>query len=72
MSRYEDVVRQLIEARRGQPFAAKDIAAEAGLCRQTIYKIIRSLRKMGLPIDGEASFGFVVRPGATNGGHDHG
>ena len=56
----ERIVLDLIQARGEQPFAAHEIAAEAGLCRQTIYKLIRRLNAKGYQIGGEPSFGFVA------------
>lgn len=58
----EDKILALIEARGGQPFAAHEIGAEAGLCRQTVYRHIKRLRAKGHRIDGEAGFGFLARP----------
>ena len=57
----ERTVLDLIQARGEQPFAAHEIAAEAGLCRQTVYKLIRRLNSKGYRIVGEPSFGFVAK-----------
>ena len=62
MNDNEQIVFGLIQARGEQPFAAHEIAAEAGLCRQTVYKLIHKLNSKGYKIVGEPSFGFVAKP----------
>lgn len=57
----ESTVLALIRARNGKPFAAHEIAAEAGLCRQTVYIMIRKLNAKGYRIIGEAGFGFMAK-----------
>ena len=59
--RNERIVLDLIQARGDRPFPAHEIATEAGLCRQTVYKLIRKLKAKGHRIDGEPSFGFIAR-----------
>ncbi len=42
---------------------AEEIAGRLGASRRTIYRDIASLQAMGVPIDGAAGLGYVLRPG---------
>ena len=61
LERNEQAVLELIKARGDKPFSAASIATEAGLCRQTVYRVIRLLNTKGHKILGESGFGFLVR-----------
>ena len=55
----------LIQAlrRRRRPATAASLAAELGVSERTIYRDIATLVGQGAPIEGEAGFGYVLRPG---------
>lgn len=64
MDQYTHNLTAILEAirRRGtQNFSGREIAAELGLCRQTVYKRIRQLNAMGHRIEGDNGFGFMAR-----------
>ncbi|WP_261495095.1 helix-turn-helix transcriptional regulator [Albidovulum sediminis] len=42
---------------------AEEIAGRLGASRRTIYRDIASLQAMGVPVDGAAGLGYVLRPG---------
>jgi len=44
-----------------RPFTGAAIAADAGVCRQTVYKIIGKLKDRGHRIEGEPRLGFMAR-----------
>ena len=50
-----------IRARGTQNFSGAEIAGAAGLCRQTVYKIIRKLNAKGHRIEAYAGLGFMAR-----------
>lgn len=52
----------LFRARR-RAMTAAEIAERLGASRRTIYRDIASLQAMGVPIDGAAGLGYVLRPG---------
>lgn len=56
---------QLIEALRARrrPVTAAVLAEELGVTVRTIYRDVATLAAEGVPIDGEAGIGYVLRPG---------
>ena len=57
----EPRVLDAIRARGTRNFTGAEIANEAGLCRQTVYKIITSLNGQGHRIEGTCRLGFMAR-----------
>ena len=57
----QDEVLKAIRARGTHGFTGSDIAEEAGLCRQTVYKIIARLNSEGHRIEGMPRLGFMAR-----------
>jgi biotin operon repressor len=57
----EGRVLSAIRARGTRGFTGAAIAEEAGLCRQTVYKIIGKLKGQGYRIEGEPRLGFMAR-----------
>jgi biotin operon repressor len=57
----ERKVFKAIQLRGTRPFTGAAIADEAGLCRQTVYKIIGKLNEQGHRIEGEPRLGFMAR-----------
>jgi biotin operon repressor len=57
----EGKVLTAIRARGSRGFTGSDIAEEAGLCRQTVYKIIARLNSQGHRIEGVPRLGFMAR-----------
>ena len=57
----EGKVLTAIRARGSRGFTGAAIAEEAGLCRQTVYKIIAKLNGQGHRIEGEPRLGFMAR-----------
>lgn len=55
----------LIEAlrRHRYPVTGKVLAAEIGVSLRTLYRDIQTLVGQGVPIEGEAGLGYVLRPG---------
>ncbi|MCP1200161.1 YafY family protein [Notoacmeibacter sp. MSK16QG-6] len=49
--------------RRGRVLTAKALATELEVSERTIYRDIADLQGAGVPIDGEAGVGYVMRPG---------
>ncbi len=49
--------------RRGRVVTASDIAGELEVSTRTVYRDIADLTATGVPIDGEAGVGYVLRPG---------
>ncbi len=49
--------------RRGRVVRAADIARRLEVSERTIYRDVASLVAAGVPIDGEAGIGYVLRPG---------
>jgi biotin operon repressor len=52
---------EAIRLRGTMPFSGAAIAAEAGVCRQTVYKIIDKLIDQGHRIEGAPRLGFMAR-----------
>jgi hypothetical protein len=63
----EEQVLEAIRARGTQGFTAAAIAAEARLCRQTVYKVIHKLNSQGHRIEGSPRLGFMaqLKPGTS-------
>ena len=61
MTTTEVKVLDAILGRGTQNFSGAEIAGEAGLCRQTVYKIIRKLNAKGHRIEAHAGLGFMAR-----------
>ena len=57
----EEQVLEAIRARGTQGFTAAAIAAEARLCRQTVYKVIHKLNSEGHRIEGSPRLGFMAQ-----------
>jgi predicted DNA-binding transcriptional regulator YafY len=49
--------------RRSRSVKASDIAEELEVSPRTIYRDIRDMMASGVPIDGEAGVGYILRPG---------
>ncbi|RTL80253.1 MAG: HTH domain-containing protein [Hyphomicrobiales bacterium] len=49
--------------RRRRPVNGAELARETGVSLRTLYRDIAALRAMGAEIEGEAGFGYVLRPG---------
>ncbi|MCY1126923.1 YafY family protein [Frigidibacter sp. RF13] len=52
----------LLRGRR-RPLTAAEIAERLGASRRTVYRDIAGLQAMGVPIDGAAGVGYILRPG---------
>jgi biotin operon repressor len=59
-------VLEAIRARGTRNFTGAEIGDEAGICRQTVYKIVAKLRDQGHRIEGEPRLGFMARLGEEN------
>lgn len=46
-----------------RPVTAAALAAELGVSSRTIYRDIAELAAQGVPVDGEAGLGYILRPG---------
>ena len=62
----EPRVLEAIRARGTQNFTGAEIADEAGICRQTVYKIVAKLKDQGHRIEGEPRLGFMARLSEEN------
>jgi predicted DNA-binding transcriptional regulator YafY len=51
--------------RRRRPVAGGALADELGVSLRTLYRDIAALQAQGAPIEGEAGFGYVLKPGFT-------
>jgi hypothetical protein len=60
-SRTEATVLDAIRARGTRNFTGAEIARDAGLCRQTVYKVIARLNGQGHRIEGTPRIGFMAR-----------
>ncbi len=49
--------------RQRRPITGRALAAEVGISIRTLYRDIRVLVGQGVPIEGEAGIGYVLRPG---------
>ena len=61
MTTDEAKVLNAIRARGTQNFTGAEIAAEASLCRQTVYKIVRRLNSQGHKIESATALGFMAQ-----------
>jgi biotin operon repressor len=57
----EAIVLNAIRARGTRNFTGSEIAREAGVCRQTVYKVIHKLNGQGHRIEGTPRLGFMAR-----------
>jgi len=66
MSRAERLL-DLIQSLRSRRLAVKGqvLADELGISLRSLYRDIGALKAQGVPIDGEAGVGFLLRPGLT-------
>jgi predicted DNA-binding transcriptional regulator YafY len=51
--------------RRRRPVTGSALAEELGVSLRTLYRDIASLKAQGAAIEGEAGFGYVLKPGFT-------
>jgi predicted DNA-binding transcriptional regulator YafY len=51
--------------RRRRPVAGSALAEELGISLRTLYRDIAALQTQGAAIEGEAGFGYVLKPGFT-------
>ena len=66
MSRSERLLDLLQVLRRyRQPVSGAALAEELGVSVRTLYRDVKSLAATGVPIEGEAGLGYVLRPGYT-------
>lgn len=64
MSRHLRLIDLLQELRcRRRPVTANALSAQMGISVRTLYRDINALRALGAEIDGEAGFGYVLKPG---------
>ena len=56
-----DLISEL-RAARG-PLTAADLAHRLNISIRTLYRDVAALQAMGVPIDGEAGVGYILRPG---------
>lgn len=63
--RRADRLLQIVQAlrRRRGPVTAQALAEELEVSRRTIYRDIVELKGLGVPVDGEAGIGYILRPG---------
>src|SRR6476619_8163266 len=56
----------IIHALRGRRMAlpARDLAETLGVSLRTVYRDVADLQRSGVPIEGEAGVGYVLRHGA--------
>ena len=57
----EAAIFDAIRARGTRNFTGSEIAREAGVCRQTVYKVIHKLNGQGHRIEGTPRLGFMAR-----------
>jgi predicted DNA-binding transcriptional regulator YafY len=66
MSRAERLLELMQSLRlRRRPVAGQALAEELGVSLRTLYRDIEALKAQGARIEGEAGFGYVLRPGFT-------
>ena len=66
MSRSERLLDLLQVLRRyRQPVSGAALAEELGVSLRTVYRDVASLAATGVPVEGEAGIGYVLRPGYT-------
>jgi predicted DNA-binding transcriptional regulator YafY len=63
MRRAERLFRLVSELRRRGVTRARDLAEHLEISTRSVYRDIAHLQASGLPIDGEAGVGYVLRPG---------
>lgn len=63
MRRAERLFRMVQELRSRGVSRAEDLAAHFEISARTVYRDIAHLQASGLPIDGEAGVGYILRPG---------
>lgn len=64
MARAQRLLALMQELRgRRRPATADDLAAALGVSVRTLYRDVNVLRAQGAQIEGEAGFGYVLRPG---------
>src|SRR5271166_5644528 len=51
--------------RRRRPVAGSALAEELGVSLRTLYRDVAALQAQGAEIEGEAGFGYVLKPGFT-------
>ncbi|WP_046114329.1 helix-turn-helix transcriptional regulator [Aquincola tertiaricarbonis] len=63
--RKADRLLQIVQVlrRRGRATTARRLAEELEVATRTIYRDIAALQSSGVPVDGEAGIGYVLRPG---------
>ncbi len=62
-ARLLDLVELLRRHRRA--VAGETLAAELGISLRTLYRDIAVLQGQGVPVEGAAGLGYVLRPGLT-------
>jgi predicted DNA-binding transcriptional regulator YafY len=66
MSRAERLLELMQNLRlRRRPVAGQALAEELGVSLRTLYRDIEALKAQGARIEGEAGFGYVLKPGFT-------
>ena len=66
MSRAERLLELMQSLRlRRRPVAGQALAEELGVSLRTLYRDIEALKAQGARIEGEAGFGYVLKPGFT-------
>src|SRR5262245_58763119 len=63
MNKAERMFRLALLLRRGRVARATDLARELRVSERTIYRDVQSLVLAGVPIEGEAGIGYVLRRG---------
>jgi predicted DNA-binding transcriptional regulator YafY len=63
MRRAERLFRLVSELRSRSVSRAEDLAAYFEISVRTVYRDIGHLQASGLPIEGEAGVGYILRPG---------
>mgnify|MGYP001810241011 CR=1 FL=1 len=63
MRRADRLFRIIEHLRGGRLVTARDLARRLEVSERTVYRDMRDLMASGVPIDGEAGVGYVLRPG---------
>jgi predicted DNA-binding transcriptional regulator YafY len=63
MRRADRLFRIIEHLRGGRLVTARDLAGRLEVSERTVYRDMRDLMASGVPIDGEAGVGYVLRPG---------
>ncbi|MBW8309602.1 MAG: HTH domain-containing protein [Candidatus Paracaedibacteraceae bacterium] len=45
------------------PIKGSELASHLGVSLRTLYRDIRTLQGQGVPLEGEAGIGYILRPG---------